>query len=68
MDIHLVGKIDGIEAASVITEKTNIPIIFMTGYEGAEIVKRAQKINPIAYLTKPVEIWELKPLLESIFR
>ena len=32
MDINLVGKIDGIEAAEVITEKSNIPIIFMTGY------------------------------------
>ena len=67
MDINLVGKIDGIEAAEIITEKSNIPIIFMTGYEEPEVYERAQKTKPIAYLTKPVEIWDLKPIFESIF-
>ena len=33
MDLSLVGEIDGIETVEVITEKTKIPIIFMTGYE-----------------------------------
>jgi len=67
MDINLVGKIDGIEAAEVINEKSNIPIIFMTGYEEPDIYERAQKTKPVAYLTKPVEIWDLKPIFESIF-
>jgi len=67
MDINLVGKIDGIEAAEIITEKSNIPIIFMTGYEEPDIYERAQKTKPVAYLTKPVEIWDLKPIFESIF-
>ena len=67
MDINLVGEIDGIEAAEKITEKLNIPIIFMTGYVESEIYKRAQKTKPVAYLTKPVEIWNLKPIFESLF-
>ncbi len=67
MDINLVGKIDGIEAAEKITEKSNIPIIFMTGYEEPEIYERAQRIKPIVFLTKPIEIWDLKPIFESIF-
>ena len=67
MDINLVGEIDGIEAAEIITEKSNILIIFMTGYEEPEIYERAQKIKPIAFLTKPIEIWDLKPIFESIF-
>jgi len=67
MDINLVGKIDGIEAAEVINKKSKIPIIFMTGYEEPEIYERAQKTKPVAYLTKPVEFWELKPIFESIF-
>ena len=66
MDINLVGEIDGIEAAVVITEKSKIPIIFMTGYEEPEVVERAQKTKPVAYLTKPIEIWDLKPIFESI--
>lgn len=67
MDINLVGKIDGIEAAKEIIDKINIPIIFMTGYNEPAIFERAQKIKPVAYLLKPVEIWDLKPILESIF-
>ena len=67
MDINLVGEIDGIEAAEKIKKKSNIPIIFMTGYEEPDIYERAQKTNPVAYLTKPVEIWDLKPIFESIF-
>ncbi len=66
MDINLVGEIDGIEAAVEISKKSNIPIIFMTGYDEPNIFERAQKINPVAYLIKPVEIWDLKPILESI--
>jgi len=67
MDINLVGEIDGIEAAEKIKKKSNIPIIFMTGYEEPDIYERAQKTKPVAYLTKPVEIWDLKPIFESIF-
>ena len=67
MDINLVGEIDGIEAAEMITKKSKIPIIFMTGYEDPEVVERAQKTKPVAYLTKPIEIWDLKPTIESIF-
>ena len=67
MDINLVGEIDGIEAAEVITEKSNIPIIFMTGYTDPKVYERAQKIKPLAYLIKPIEIWNLRPVFESIF-
>ena len=67
MDINLVGEIDGIETAEEIIKKSNIPIIYMTGYEEPEIYERAQKTNPIAYLIKPIGIWNLKPILESIF-
>ena len=67
MDINLVGEIDGIEAAEVITKNLKIPIIFMTGYADPEIYERAQKTKPVAYLTKPIEIWDLKPIFGSIF-
>ena len=33
MDIRLAGEIDGIEAASVIKSESDIPVIFITGYE-----------------------------------
>jgi|GEM_PF-6654322 len=38
---------------------------FTTGEEAIEFVKETK---PVAYLTKPVEIWHLKPIFESIFK
>lgn len=68
MDINLAGKLDGIDAAKEITDKINIPIIFTTGYSEQNIFERAQKINPVAFLNKPVEITDLKPIIDSIFK
>ena len=68
MDINLSGLIDGIDAAGEITKSQKIPIIFMTGYNEIAIFDRAQKINPVAYLEKPVEIYDVEPVIESIFK
>lgn len=68
MDINLLGKMDGIEAAEKIIDHKNIPIIFMSGYNEPNIFERAQKLKPAAYLEKPVEIFKLKPIIDSIFK
>jgi len=68
MDINLSGFIDGIDAAKTITKSQKIPIIFMTGYNEIAIFERAQKINPVAYLEKPVEIYDIEPIIKSIFK
>ncbi len=67
MDIHLSGKMDGIEASKKILEHHKIPIIFMTGYNDKAIYERAQKINPVAYLEKPIEFFEIQPIIDSVF-
>ena len=68
LDVNLLGEIDGIDAAEKITEALNIPIIFMTGYNESSIFERAQKINPVAYLEKPIEIYDVKPVIDSVFK
>ena len=68
MDIHLSGKMDGIEAARQIIEHKNIPIIFMTGFSDINVQKRAHEINPVGYLEKPVEVYEVTPIIESLFK
>ncbi|MBF0121457.1 MAG: response regulator [Desulfobacterales bacterium] len=65
MDIRLAGQMDGITAAEQIKIKNDIPIIFMTGYDEDEIKKRAYKLNPVAYLIKPVNTAQLKALIDS---
>lgn len=66
MDINLAGRMTGIEAAHEIGKLTNVPIIYMTGYDEKTLHERARSTNPHAYLTKPVEIWDLKPVLEAL--
>ena len=67
MDIHLSGKMDGIEAATKILEHNKIPIMFMTGYNDKAIYERAQELNPVSYLEKPIEIFEIQPIIDSVF-
>jgi len=68
MDINLSGEMDGIEAAQKIIAENKIPLIFMTGYNEPNFLKRAEKVNPVGYLEKPVEIYNLQPLIDSVFK
>ncbi len=64
MDIKLSGTIDGIEAADYIANKLRIPVIFVTGYADTQTRKRAEKIHPVDYLVKPVEMNHLQKVIE----
>ncbi len=65
MDIRLLGKIDGIEAARQIRSFSKASIIFMTGYIEQEVRERAEKLEPTAYLLKPVMMHKLKSIIDS---
>ncbi len=66
MDIRLAGNIDGIEAAEQIKTSQNLPIIFMSGYDDKSSRQRAQKLNPLSYLVKPVTLGDLTDVIESV--
>jgi YesN/AraC family two-component response regulator len=66
MDIRLLGKMDGIEAASQIRSFSSSKIIFTTGYQDPELKKRASLLNPIAYLIKPVNWHDVDAILCSL--
>lgn len=53
MDIKIEGYIDGIETASIIKLKYNIPIIYITAFSNEKFVERSKKTEPIAYILKP---------------
>ena len=42
MDIMLDGEMDGIEAASIIKKKLDIPIIYLTAFSDEQTLKRAK--------------------------
>jgi len=68
MDIHLAGEIDGIDAAMEIVKQKKIPILFMSAFSGDELKKRAKDVHPVGYLNKPVDIEDIKSIVEPIFK
>lgn len=64
MDIVLEGAMDGIEAARQTQRRHDVPIIFLTGYDDASLVRRAMSTAPFAYLQKPIKDRELQLTLE----
>ncbi len=59
MDIVLKGAMDGIEAATQIRDRFDIPIIFVTAYADEKMLKRARVTEPFGYLLKPFDEREL---------
>lgn len=53
MDIHLAGKLSGIEAAEKILSAHCVPIIYITAYAEPELVGLAKKTRPYGYIIKP---------------
>lgn len=66
MDIGLLGKMDGVEAAKKISETCDVAIIFMTGYSNEDVKVRAQALHPAAFLVKPVTPDDIEPVLLNI--
>ncbi len=64
MDIKLKGEMDGIEAASVLRSRFNIPVVYLTAYTDEEILERAKVTEPLGYLVKPFGSSELSTTLE----
>ncbi len=64
MDITLAGKIDGIEAARILSERHQCGIIFLTSMDKVEAFNKTFSIKPYAYVFKPVDIELLKMAIE----
>ena len=64
MDIHLKGNMDGIEAASIIRDEYDIPIIFITTQADDYTLQRAKRTQPSGYIIKPVKKKELYSSIE----
>jgi len=64
MDIVLNDKLNGIEAAKIIKNSYDIPIIYLTAYGDEKTLEKAKKTFPQAYLLKPFSEKELKLTIE----
>ena len=63
MDIHLEGAMDGVEAATEIQARHQIPVIYLTAFAEDDTLRRALDSRPFGYLVKP---WDARELHASI--
>jgi len=64
MDVRLAGKMDGIEAARILTENYNCGIIFLTSLNKNEVFSKSFSLKPYAYLFKPVDVDQIRVAIE----
>lgn len=57
-------KMDGIAAATQITDKRIAPVIMLTAFSQRDLIERARDAGVMAYLVKPFEKRELLPAIE----
>jgi len=62
MDIKM-PKLDGISAAEKISEH-KIPVVLLTAFSQADLVKRAADAGAMAYVTKPFKPSDLLPAIQ----
>jgi response regulator NasT len=63
MDIKM-PKLDGIQAAKVLTEEKIAPVLLLTAYSDRELVDRARDAGVVNYIVKPFREAELLPAIE----
>ena len=69
MDIVMPGKMNGIEAAKIINEELDIPVVFVTSYADDTIIEKAKSVKPYGYIVKPFNELVIKATIEvALFR
>ena len=66
MDIHIEGRMDGIETASRIPLELRIPVIYLTAYSEEATLERARQTKPYGYLLKPFSERELHAAIQMV--
>ncbi len=64
MDIKLKGEQDGIEIATQLRERSEVPVIFVTAFTDERTLDRAKRASPYGYIVKPFHERELRIAIE----
>ncbi len=64
MDIMLKKEMKGIEAAQIVRDRFNIPVVFLTAYSDEQTLKKAKLTEPYGYIIKPFDERDLQSAIE----
>jgi DNA-binding NarL/FixJ family response regulator len=68
MDVHLMGDLDGIEAARAIKALRGIAVIFVTAHGDADTLRRMFDVVPTSPLIKPISEAHLREVIMRVCR
>lgn len=64
MDIMLEGEIDGVEAARLIQQQHDVPVIFLSAFSDEVTIDRAKISEPYGYIIKPFDGKDIHTIIE----
>lgn len=68
MDIRLQGPLDGIQTATKIRERWDVPIVYLSAHSDEATIARAKETAPHGYLLKPFNERDLRTTIEVALR
>jgi PAS domain S-box-containing protein len=68
MDVDLGSGMDGTQAAAIILESRDIPVVFVSSHGEREIVERTEKITSYGYVVKSSSITVLDASIKMAFK
>lgn len=66
MDVNIRGTSDGVAVAAAIRERFGAAVVFLTGFQVAEVAERTRSVRPAAVLGKPIDRDELHAVLDRL--
>lgn len=63
LDIKM-PEMDGLEAARLLLDRAQVPVIFLTAYGEQELIEKAARLPVMGYLVKPIKEAELLAMIE----
>lgn len=64
MDVHIMGKKDGIETAAALLKQKPVPVIYLTAFTDPATLDRAKHTHPAAFLAKPYSLTNVRIAIE----
>ncbi len=68
MDLRLAGTLDGIDTAKIVRERFNIPVVFVTAANDAEMRRLQGSIDPCEHVAKPFSVERLLTAVDKAIK
>jgi two-component system, response regulator PdtaR len=66
LDIRMQGK-SGFDVAAYLRDSSRVPFMFLSAFADAETAAQVEALGAVAYLTKPLDIGQILPVVDAVF-